>query len=488
MEEAIIKKHAIGIEAARKYWVKCEPTGLTDTQFDSLERSARSDGLELRDYVFKEIQGTRTKNANYITKISKFTVLGSMKDTIQNYSALNPGWWIPKYDGTSIAAYYDTKTGICNRVVTIGGENLGGLGIDQTSKLSKYFPRLSNTGIIALQCEALVPLELGYGESSRQKANGLVNSKYLESEVDQLLTFRCFRYYLSPTSPLKSMTYKDVLDSLPRMYNLGGQLKFSGGFVMSTPEILSLPDSVLESDVWKTPTGTFLIDGLVSYHPYGECREALKFKDAGRGEAAEVLGIKWNNQVSKGKDSWSANALITPVLIRGSKCTKPTVGSVRKMVDKGLSKGAKVTVILANSTIPQVSEVLQPGNLDFQWPTCSCGRKLGEQDIFGAGLKCGNSDCSERLSRMKSYLETLSGYSEIDLNKLLVIDRFDWWKKVPDYNILLDNLIAMCKLNPVNYDSIEKFLSGYLSSELQKKTLKLVIKPAIKSICLMLNP
>ena len=490
--EEILIKHARALEAARNYWVLNLPTGMPDHEFDLLEIAARVDGLELRDYVCQEIQGTRSENADYITKIPKKQVDIDMYQAITEFTnnyRQETGeelYWIPKYDGSSLAAYYDTLTGRCIKVVTIGGSNLGSAGIDQTKKLCRYFPNLPNTGICAIQAECLVPLECGFGESSRQKANGLVNSKFLDDQVDSLIAIRGFRYFLDPSHPstpsLMSMSYRDVMARIPQVYNMAGKCKFSMGFVNLLEE---LQPEMVNQDIWKTNTGTFLVDGLVAYSQSGVCIQALKYKDAGRREVAEVLGIKWNNQITKGKDSWSANALITPVTVRGSKCTKPTVGSIKKMITTGLSKGAKVTIIMANSTIPQVAEVLEKGNLDYEWPVCSCGHKMNPGDIFGALLKCGNPDCTERYHRMLNYLRGLKNLSDLNLDKLLVIDRFKWAEKAD----MIEVIPAVWKIIKDNSGStvLKEYLDKYMTTDLQKRNLELVINPAYKALCQKLS-
>lgn len=487
ISEDILRKHAVAIQAARNYWVLNLPTGMLDRDFNILEQKAREDGLELRDYVRQEIQGTRAMNADYITKVEKEQVPGDMYDAMLEFQNSHPEveFWIPKYDGSSLAAYYNPETGRCFRVITIGGSNLCSEGIDQTAKFAKFFPDLPETGICAIQAECLVSLDHGFGESSRQKANGLVNSKFLENEVSMFCNIRAFRFYLDPNYKnskiiQNQLTYQEVLNSFPEVKNITGDIKFSGGYVFSRNEVKPEYRDFLNHDIWKTPTGTFLVDGVVGYTKEGVCIKALKYKDAGRGESSEVLGIKWNNQASKGKDSWSANAIITPVIVRGSTITKPTVGSIGKMVKSGISKGAKVTVILANSTIPAIKDVIQPGNLDYEWPTCSCGHKMGPNDIFGALLKCGNPKCSERLERMKNYLSSISGFSEINLDKFLVIDRLKWNEKFNTSQILTD--IEKIIRQNLGVNELGKYLSQFMSTPLQKRNLELVINPAYSAL------
>lgn len=518
ISDDLLKKHAIGIQAAMNYYVNSCPTGIDDSYYDQLERSARLDGIELRDYVTQFIQGKRSQNADYITKVEKSQVSGNMLEAMKSFSSGHPEieYWIPKYDGSSLAAYYDPRTGKCLRVITIGGSNLGSEGIDQTEKLCKYFPDLPGTGIMALQCECLVSLEHGLGDKSRQKANGLINSSYtplsraefkngsgsdkeyevylkkftenyskVVSEIDELVNIRCFRYYLDLSHPSSSITlglgYRRVLENLPVVYNSSGDIKFCGGYVFT----LSEASDFVNKDIWVTSSGTFLVDGVVSYTSDGSCFRALKYKDSGRGESSEVLGIKWNDQSKKGKDSWSANAIITPITVRGTEVKKPSVGSIRKMVDTGLSKGAKVTIILANSTIPQVSKVLVPGNGDFEWPTCGCGHKLGPSDIYGSLVKCGNPMCTERENRMRNYLSSVRSFQDIDLNKLLILDRFDWNKK-SDVKILLSSLYQILK-DDLGIDTFRRYLGSYLSSDLQRKNLELVSGPAYKVLLEYVN-
>lgn len=294
-----------------------------------------------------------------------------------------------------------------------------------------------------------------------------------------MINIRCFRYYLDLSTPsglaTKELGYRQVLESLPVVYNTAGDIKFCGGYVFETKDI----DDFVNHDIWTTPAGTFLVDGVVGYTEDGVCIQALKYHSAGRGETTEVLGIKWNDQGPNGKDSWSANALIQPIQIRGAVIKKPTVGSIKKMIQSGISKGAKVTVILANSTIPQVSQVVEPGNGDYEWPTCGCGYKLGPSDIYGTLVKCGNPECTEREGRMRKYLSGCSDFFQINLNKLLVIDRFDWLKKT-DYPVVLQDLYTI--LVGKGYTEFLEFLKGCLKTPLQIKNLELVSKPAYKTL------
>lgn len=473
--QTLLKKHQIVLEAARKYWVTCEPTGLSDAEFDRLEENARQDGIEVRDVVMSELQGTRFQNASFLTKIPKVKLKGELKDI---NSAPNEIYFVPKYDGSSLVAYYDVNTGKVMRVVTVGGSNLNGMGIDQTYKLAKYFPSLPGTGIMALQAEALIQLEKGYGQSSRQKANGLINSKYLDDGVDRDLTIRAFRYFLAPGNYESIPDYRDVIQSLPKVYNSFGDLKFSGAMVLDRSQLLKMPSK----DEWITDSGSFMIDGVVAYDQFGICQQAYKFYFSGSGEATEVLEIKWNDNSKEGKDSWSANAIINPVDLRGSKITKPKVPSLTKMVEVGLSKGSKVSVILAGSTIPQIDQVFTAGNGDFQWPTCGCGYKMSELDIVANRLRCHNAACTDRIIRIESQLRS----GKVDLNKLLPIDRLKWEEAIDrkdQWNFILKIYESdLCGDYDGDLISLGSRLMSFVKTDAQRVHMKLYVIPLYVSM------
>ena len=73
----LLNKWKTLIDACKAYYIDSLPTGLSDAEFDELEKRAISeDGFFARDYVFTTfLKGTKTKNS-YIEKIKKFKVEG----------------------------------------------------------------------------------------------------------------------------------------------------------------------------------------------------------------------------------------------------------------------------------------------------------------------------------------------------------------------------------------------------------------------------
>lgn len=483
--DVVINKWKILIEACKSYYIDSLPTGMTDSEYDLLEKQAfQEDGFSVRDYVFQVyLKGTKTKNS-YIDKIKKLKVTGSMWDYLLEYvqkAGLEDVYVNLKHDGSSLAIYLDPSTGIPLRVVTVGNLNIDDYGVDQTWKLINFLPRRFPVGIAAIQAEALIDIkDLGEenADRARQKANGLINSKYCEDEVNQLLTIRAYRYYLDPQfgAHLDGADYREVLSTFPVIKDpLSGHIKFAPATTWTISELQNAPTGFMDTQKTDSGLGVFLNDGWVVYSKTGVCLGALKYSGAGEGseKTTIVRGIQWNSQVAKGKDSFSVNVLVDPINVLGCTVKKPSGGSVRKMVDNNITPGAKVSIVMANSTIPMVGKVYSPGNGNFGWPVCGCGYQTSEKDVYGSLLKCGNPECTEREGRMRKYIGTLSNISDIDLNRFLVIDRVKW-----DGKVNLNELLKTIEENKPSefYDHLLK----PLTTDLQKRNLNLVWKSAFK--------
>ena len=119
MNEQILEKWKILIDACKAYYVDAVPTGLTDSEYDWMEKQAMiEDSFPVRDYVFQTfLKGTKTKNA-WIEKIKKTKVTGkTMFDAIREVQESRPSeklYFNLKYDGSSIAIYIDPTTGNIN--------------------------------------------------------------------------------------------------------------------------------------------------------------------------------------------------------------------------------------------------------------------------------------------------------------------------------------------------------------------------------------
>lgn len=493
MDKELLKKHELVLSAARKYYVENQPTGMTDEDYNRLEEAARQDGVDPRTIVLSSVRGERAQNADYLSQVPKEQVTGSMYTRL--LEVLEEGdVLLPKYDGSSLAVYF--KDGECTEIITAGGENRGGLGVVQTEKFKKWIPKV-DPRIKCIQCEFLVDLKHGFGDKSRMKANGLMNSKDMQEEVDRYGTLRAFRIF----GEFDPKDYWDIFFSIPMTFDdpnpkfpsleeslLGveftADVKFSiGAYGFSIDKEL---ESTYESDIYdnKCPTGGYygtpfrqqlLIDGWVVYGADGNVKKAYKFKDAGRGELSEVLEFKWNSQILKNKDSWSCNAIITPITIRGAKITKPSC-PVNRIITEGLGIGSKVKVILANETIPYIDEVVTRSSI-INSPVCTCGyvMELDNKHRDGNNLICLNNNCSHRKDRVKNYLLTIRSIDELNLTKLFSISRFDFSVKLGNYHEFKSNIIEYIKSH--DYQSYDSLLSSIRLSSLQRKLLDLIKLP-----------
>lgn len=499
VKSSILEKWKDLIYAAKAYWVDSIPTGMDDATFDALERRAiDEDGFSVRDYVFQTfLVGERAEN-KYIEKIKKTKVEGksmlqALKEKETEYG--EKIYVDLKYDGSSIAIYLDPETGQVRDIITVGNANIDSFGIRQYGKLIGLVPKEFPQGIVAIQCEALIDLDnLPPGldpEKARQKSNGLVNSRDVQDEVDKYLTLRAYRYYLDQMTPagiaLSGLNYKDVLSSFPTVSNEYG-IKFAPADVF---ELVGMPEGFPETYKTRTSTGEFLNDGWVCYNSKGECLGALKFAGAGSETdgviKTTVKSIKWTDQGPKGKDSWAANVIIDPVTIHGSVITKPSAGSVGKLVKNKISPGAEVSIILANSTIPMIGECFKPGNEDYMFPTCSCGYQMTENDIYGSRLKCGNTRCSSRESRMLDYLKSVVNLENLDINTFLVIDGFKWENTDIDVRRLVklaeDCINWTLEVDPGFFNQYRDYLMSYMNTDARRRNLDLVVMSSWITLC-----
>lgn len=488
----ILEKWKYLIQAAKNYYVDFLPTGLSDSEYDELEKMAlEEDGFEVRAWVFETFfpKGTRAENKR-VEKFKKNKISGLMLDAIRSYG---PNYYYDlKYDGCSLAIYLDPSSGVPKRAVTCGNSSLG-WGIDQTWKILGlgFLPPKFPEGLEVIQAECLIDLDRLPPdldpERARQQTNGYINSKNQEKieEIKSLLTLRAYRYYTSDTTAGKAidaLDYRDVIKSFPEVRSsVDGHIMFAPADVFTLEELEANP-GYCETDHTRTSTGYFLNDGFIVYSKKGEVVVGLKYPGAGSNtEGVVKTGVKaiqWTSQASKGKDSWAANVILDPpVVLHGSTITKPTAGSVGNLLKKKISPGAEISIILANSTIPQAGECFKPGNGDYMWPKCSCGYQMSEKDTYGSWLKCGNPLCSERLGRMKTYLSKLQNIkTDLDLNKFLVIDRLKW----ENTGIDIEKLLGYVEV--ADQDGYGLYLRSFLTTDLQKKNLDLVLPTSYQAL------
>jgi len=310
-----------------------------------------------------------------------------------------------KYDGGGIKLVYD-KNGRLQRVQSTPDEKLG---IIRTEQFWDIVPHQipAELGIKCIRGEVLVDAGV-YGKLARNKANGLINSTVNQDEIPREAFIRWYKltYFDGNWSLQRQM--KDTWNipdiKMERERRTDYDSDHLGRF---TDQVFIHAEYLDENDmpwdaIW-TENGTghkFQVDGIVVYtDAVGIRGKKFYFTDSA---ITTVLDVQWNQQ-SNG--SYAAVLKLDPVTIDEKFVKQVSSGGVRNMM--GLSDnspgamgiGAKVRVILANTTIPKIVEVLQESN-EFNWPTCKCGYKMDENDCYGSTLKCGNKDvCCDKVEK-----------------------------------------------------------------------------------------
>jgi len=254
-------------------------------------------------------------------------------------------YWMYKYDGCSLVAYYSN-----GKLVQVCTKSAVEWGIDRTGTLGWLFPEYVSEDIDSIQGEAVVKVsEVGGEYAARSKANGLINSKYKADEIRKLIHLRAFK-----------VGFVDLDESIPRMIDALTKLPIPehGRF--------QIAKRITKADVTDSAVGSedILYDGIVKY---GE-GEILGYKrHSDEHLLTKVVNIEWNRS-SKGlmvPKFVFENVVFNAVYDDEGKCIgginvcKASCGSANRLFSMGGGVGAIVEVYRANSTIPQVSRVIQ---------------------------------------------------------------------------------------------------------------------------------
>lgn len=263
-------------------------------------------------------------------------------------------YWMYKYDGCSLVAYYTN-----GKLVQVCTKSAVEWGIDRTPNLSWIFPEYVDPSIDSIQGEAVVKVsEVGGEYAARSKANGLINSKYKSDEVRGLIHVRAFK-----------VGFVDLDPSIDRM--------------ISALESLPIPDHgrfqvakrLTKSDVTDSAIGSedILYDGIVRY---GDNQIIGYKRHSDEHLVTKVKNIEWNLS-SKGLmvpkfifETVVFNAVYDDEgkLIGGIRTSKASCGSANRLFGMKAGVGSVVEVFRANSTIPQLSKVITPSNdFDLAW-------------------------------------------------------------------------------------------------------------------------
>jgi hypothetical protein len=237
---------------------------------------------------------------------------------------------------------------------------------------------------------------------ARNAANGLTNSKYKAKEVQSEAFIRVYR--IEFVDGMWSFhRNSSALEQLPKITQIRQRLsvdqpdmeptlKECNDLVFGPATKLGLHQVPLDSIIETEDGPKFQVDGVVLYST--DYIQGFKFYYTDYA-ITTVKDVIWNKQSNGG---YAAVLQLEPITLEEKYIQKASSNGVPRMISSRCGKGAKVKVILANTTIPKIIEVIEPSD-DFQFPKCECGYQLTENDIFGSTLKCGNTGiCDSKVS------------------------------------------------------------------------------------------
>lgn len=336
---------------------------LTDESYDNLVKY-----LNLTESMIFDLIGIDQNRDHKFTTTSP----SLSKHKINNFSELpdeskkgRSYYDTMKWDGSSIEILYNN-----GNLVNI----LSNSGISQLKKLKDHVPKKVNPRIKSILAEAVVDVKV-YGDTSRGFANGLINSKHKQSEVNENLILRVFDIVMEDFDFNEKMT---LMESLPNGNNF---------FVSELNKDNSLPTQI-EGLVWYD---THFVDGIVRYYDDGSALiYKLYYNESGFGTTGEV-----RFQYTE-KDTYSAKLIMEePVKIEGVNIRQISTNGIRNLMKMRMGVGSIVEVIRSGSTIPKVKAVIEPSD-DISF-TCSCGTPMDLTSVFGNNVKCTNKDCTKRV-------------------------------------------------------------------------------------------
>lgn len=424
---------------------------ISDQEYDRLEKLYGKRGLSL-----VEFPETKIPNNHIEPRLEKSAVGSSdfRGDAIKKLKKLNESYIINyKYDGSAIRAEY--KSGRLYKIISTPDEPEC---LDVTEKFCDLFPDKIDPEITYVRAELIVDPSIdGFGQKARNKANGLIISKYLEDEIKKYARLRVYNLEFKD----EEYNYKRLIDNLN---------KFPENEYLKVAERLLLSE-IPDKPVLVSPSGdSVLIDGIVVYTESKKFAIKFYFTDI---QLTEIKDIEWNYNEKNG--GYTPTYIIKDVILNEKRIKKVSTGGVANMMKNG-GIGTKTYVILSKMTIPQIytDNTYVPERIDGNYGNhvCECGTEMDlVDDRYGSNLRCPNVECSLRIQSKQNRFDDSLGW-EYNLNEVLGIDRF----KVTELSQeLIDELNSL--RDYYTKERVEKFeefmLKHFKLTDLQKQLLKL---------------
>lgn len=351
------------ILAATNYY-NGRPTGMTDEMYDSLLQEAKNENPEFDIFKVITIGGDRETVRHTVPFTQQeFKIQFRSRDEFDKLIEPIKNDWVctPKFDGSSIRAYY--LDGKLSDIVTRSNEIDGKRKFDQ---LRNKVPNVVDKEVLTIDFEALCSIE-DFKEDTRSNANGLVNSCNMQERVDKYLHLIPFK-----VTPRTKMNYMDAM-----------KLVFNDEDFM----IVDINNIDYETRTVEFHGLHYPIDGFVFYKDTELSHKIYKHY-FNQDLSTIVTNIQW---VFTNILCWNPKIQFNPIYIDGRRVAQATSNGLKRLQSIKAGIGSEITIILANSTIPQVHKVIEPSeNYNIPEVCPFCGHKMS---IVNNKIRCENDFC-----------------------------------------------------------------------------------------------
>ena len=174
-----------------------------------------------------------------------------------------------------------------------------------------------------------------------------MNSKNLIEDIKKYAKVRVYRVTFNDSSEYDFHRASAALNSLPDLYD-DDKVYFSQAYRMSLDEADGIKQISQINGEWIQS------DGIVVYTDKGF--RAFKFYYNELVEAT-IKDITYRKQKT---GNWYPTLHFDTIKVDGKNVSKCAGGSLRIIKERGIGIGAKVGIIMSNSTIPKVLKVYEP--------------------------------------------------------------------------------------------------------------------------------
>lgn len=427
---------------------------LTDKQYDELEKEYGQKGSSLIQSDSKVPNDHKEDSLNKITGVEDF-----VGEVINQASKLKRFILTYKYDGSALRAEY--RDGKLYKIISTPDEEFC---LDVTNKFRFLFPENVDPEIMFIRGELVVDPDATdesgkkFGQKARNKANGLVISKYQEDDIRKYAEFRAYNLEFSNGEYNFDKLIK-YLDSLPTTDH------FKVAERLTTNDIPNSP-------IVHTPSGdSVLVDGVVFYTENSRFAVKFYFTEI---QKTVIKDIQWGYNEKNG--GYTPTYIIEPVILNDKRIGKVATGGVPNMISNG-GIGTETYVILSKMTIPKIytNNTYEPNIVDGNYGDlrCTCGTLMDlRKDLYGSNLRCSNPQCTRRIQSKKSRYDASEGW-EYNLNEVLGLDRFKVKELSEDVISELDDLKNLMSIEARAKVFCKIMETNFKLTDLQKKLLQL---------------